>query len=79
METAICLGSTSSVSRCTGPGFPSSISPTAFKGTLPRPSNLTIGVIKGDTRTLDSSSYWENGKENGNYYSILGLYGDPPM
>ena len=34
----------------------------------------SIEVIKGDTRSLDSSSYWYNGKENGNYYSILGSY-----
>ena len=35
--------------------------------------------IKGDTRSLDYSSYRENGKENGNYCIIigyiLGLYG----
>ena len=30
-----------------------------------------IGVMLG--------LYWDNGKENGNYYSILGLYGGPPM
>ena len=29
--------------------------------------------MKGDTRSLDYSSYWDNGKENGNYYSILGI------
>ena len=26
-----------------------------------------MGVIKGDTRSLDYSSYWDNGKEDGNY------------
>ena len=24
---------------------------------------------------MGSRLYWDNGKENGNYYSILGLYG----
>ena len=39
-----------------------------------------IGVTKGDTRSLDYSSYRDNGKENVNYYDvirvILGLYRD---
>ena len=29
-----------------------------------------IRAIKGDTRGLDYSSYGDNRKENGNYYSI---------
>ena len=33
----------------------------------------TIGLIKRDTRSLDYSSYGDDGKENGNYY--FGFYG----
>ena len=29
----------------------------------------TIGVIKGDTRSLDYSSYKDNAKDNGNYHT----------
>ena len=29
-----------------------------------------------DTRSLDNGSYRDNGKEHGDYYSMLGLYGN---
>ena len=39
-----------------------------------------MGIIKGDTRSLDYSSYGENGNENGKYYVVywgyMGLYRD---
>ena len=34
---------------------------------------IPIGAMKGDTRSLDYSSYWDDGKENGSYY--LGFQG----
>ena len=31
--------------------------------------------IKGDTRSLDYSSYWDNGKGNGDYREYRGYIG----
>ena len=28
-----------------------------------------MGLVKGDTRSLDYSSYRDSGKENGNYFN----------
>ena len=37
-----------------------------------------IGIIenKMETTTASLGSYWDNGKEKRNYYSMLGLYCD---
>ena len=48
-------------------------SPNSLKGII---WGTTIGLIKGDTRSLDYSSYKGSGEENGNYnpwFRVKGL------